>query len=146
MRIHLLVSFVLACTMSALSAQTPSTTPSLPQEPKSTSKLFTLNGCVQSDADTDQFTLWDPTDGRKEKPVYRLSGLDLKLFAGHRVRIVGGLVPSANVAAQAGALDPAKSSMVNAGGQGASTVGLAPLLEFRVKRVKPLAGSCDATR
>ena len=58
--------------------------------------------------------------------------------------ITDRIVPqnSANVAAQAGALDPAQSSMVNAGGQGAAMAGMTPILEFHVKRVKPLPGSC----
>lgn len=132
---------VVACTIPALSAQTPSTTPSPTQDGTSTSKVFTLSGCVQSEAGTDQFTLWDPSDGRKQKPAYRLRGVDLKLYAGHRVRIVGGLLPSPNVAAQAGALDPAQSSMVDAGG--APRPGTTPLPEFQVKRVKRLGGLCD---
>lgn len=144
MRIGFLGALVVsAWTIPALSAQTGTPTPAQTQDQTSTSKVFTLNGCVQSEAGTDQFTLWDTSDGRKDKPVYRLRGVDLKFFAGQRVRIVGGLLPSTNVAAQAGALDPARSSMVNAGGNGAAMPGTASLPEFQVKRVKRLGGLCD---
>jgi hypothetical protein len=51
---------------------------------------------------------------------------------------IGGLYPSANVAAQAGAIDPAQAAAaVLAGGAGPGTD-----VELRVQRVRRLAGSC----
>ncbi len=147
MRLDVIASLVFACAVPALSAQTAPTTPAPSQDQKSPSKPLTLSGCVQGLGGTDQYTLWDPTPSRKEAPVYRLSGVELKLFAGHRVRVVGGLVPSTNVAAQAGALGPPQSSMVsvggvNAGGNPVTPAGTTPLPELRVKSIKLLTGTC----
>ena len=60
-------------------------------------------------------------------------------YVGRHVRIVGGLYPSANVAAQAGAIDPARAAV--AALPGSPATGTAPV-EVRVQRVQRLSGSC----
>ena len=84
--------------------------------------------------------------------TYRLNGKDLKKYAGQRVRLVGdpstqasqirtGLWPSPNVAAQAGALDPAQESIARHSGGAASTPDGTP--ELRVVRVHGVEGACQ---
>jgi hypothetical protein len=54
--------------------------------------------------------------------------------------IKGGLLPNPNVAAQAGAMDPARAAMASAGG--AAGPGAVDLPEFKVKSVRPVSGGC----
>jgi hypothetical protein len=111
-------------------------------------KTLSLSGCVVSSEKTpDQFTLDDATEGK-----YRLTGLRLHDYVGQRVQIAGaivdtkrltikgGLTPSANVAAQAGAMDPARAAVASAGG--AAGPGTVELPEFKVKSVRPVSGGC----
>lgn len=110
-------------------------------------KMITLSGCVERSGSTPkQYTL---TEG-KGGSVYKLTGTDVRDYVGRRVEIVGqaprrftiagGLTPSANVAAQAGAMDPTRAAMASSGGSaGPGTVNLP---EFRVKSVKPISGAC----
>jgi hypothetical protein len=113
---------------------------------KSASKVLTLSGCVGTDAVTSgRFVLSDA----KGRDTYRLSGADVHEYVGRRVQvdgvrsrrfqIVGGLYPSPNVAAQAGAIDPARAALAAASG---SAAGTGPLPEFRVKSVQLVDGSC----
>jgi hypothetical protein len=110
------------------------------QSASETANLLTLTGCVQPDETRprDWFTLSDTKTGI----TYRLTGPKVKSFIWRNVRIVGGLVPSPNLAAQAGAIDATKAAMAS---QGAPPSGArAPELpEFRVSAVRPLAGSCS---
>jgi hypothetical protein len=118
--------------------------------PPPQSRGLTLSGCVaRSDAGTDQFTLVDQTD----KTTYRLSGASVREYVGKRVEVVGGVVnskklrvsgglrPTPNVAAQAGAIDPSQAATAAAGGSGPGT-GPAPTLEFRIRTIRPAQGSC----
>ena len=83
---------------------------------------------------------------------YRLTGKDIKKFAGKKVEVVqstsknfgikGGLYPSPNVAAQAGALDPVQSAIATQPGSGAATGTGPDLPEFRVGRVRAVQGEC----
>ena len=58
-----------------------------------------------------------------------------------RLVIKGGLTPNANVAAQAGAMDPARAAVASAcGSAGPGTVDVLP--EFKVKSVRPVSGGC----
>jgi hypothetical protein len=59
-------------------------------------------------------------------------------FSGKKVLIVGGLVPSANAAATAGAGTTGSAGSTSAGSMGASS----SLAEFRVVSVKPAEGPC----
>ena len=76
---------------------------------------------------------------------YRLSGADMSSFAGQRVQIVGGLVPSANAAATAGASSSGVSGQTGMTGSGSGAIAapsIATLPEFRVVSVKPISGPC----
>jgi hypothetical protein len=102
-----------------------------------TEKPLVLVGCVTADRATpDQFTLLDAKAGVN----YRLYGVKVYTYEGRRVRIVGGLYPSANIAAQAGGIDPTKAAIAATTPMGA--VGSAQPVEFRVSQVRPIKGSC----
>jgi hypothetical protein len=111
-------------------------------------KVISLSGCVVRDENTPtQYTIEDKEAGQK----YRLTGTDVRDYLGRRVQvvggvpskrlvIVGGLTPNANVAAQAGDMDPARAAMAGAGG--AAGPGTFQLPEFKVKSVRPVSGGC----
>ena len=117
--------------------------------PKPAPKVLTLSGCVvRGETTPGQYTLEDKEDGT----TYRLTGTDVRDYIGRRVQIVGGtpsprkltivggLTPNANVAAQAGDMDPARAAMAGAGG--VAGPGTVQLPEFRVKSVRPVSGAC----
>ena len=126
-------------------------TASAPAVPKNTDKTLTLNGCIARDRlAPGQFTFLETDGGGK----YRLTGKGLKKFVGRPVEIVGGppgkrvtfrtgLLPSPNVAAQAGALDPARAAVANLPGGASDSPGVAPLPEFHVVRLRGLEGACQ---
>jgi hypothetical protein len=109
-----------------------------------------LTGCVSlSPSANGQFAFVDGASGG----TYRLRGKDIKKYAGRRVLIVGdpnskrvrfrmGLWPSPNVAAQAGALDPAQESIARQAGGAASTPE-ASFPELRVVRMRGVEGACQ---
>jgi hypothetical protein len=116
---------------------------------KPASKTISLSGCVvRGETAPDRYTLEDKEDGGK----YRLTGVNLRDYIGLRVQIAGGVVetkrlvikggltPNANVAAQAGAMDPARAAMAAAGGSAGP--GTVELPEFKVKSVRPVSGGC----
>jgi hypothetical protein len=152
MRTQGFTGLVLAWTIGVAAAQTgsPGTAQSPPAAGKDAVKTLTLVGCVQpAEAGSNQFTLADDKD---KISTYRLSGPSMKKYAGRRVevvggmvsprvKIVGGLLPSANAAAQAGAMDPSQAAIAGGAGSGTGT-GTVALPEFRVKTVRPLAGAC----
>jgi hypothetical protein len=115
-----------------------------PEKPKTLS----LSGCVvRNEAVPNQFTLEDKEEGR-----FRLSGINMSDYVGRRVQIggavpdskklviKGGLTPNANVAAQAGSIDPVRAAVASAGG--AAGPGTVDLPEFKVKSVRPVSGGC----
>jgi hypothetical protein len=112
-------------------------------------KTLSLSGCVvRNEAVPNQFTLEDKDEGR-----FRLSGINMSDYVGRRVQIggaipdskklviKGGLTPNANVAAQAGSMDPARAAVASAGG--AAGPGTVDLPEFKVKSVRPVSGGCS---
>jgi hypothetical protein len=115
---------------------------------KKPTKNLSLSGCVLNDEKApDIFTL---TDAKSSK-AYRLTGADLREYVGKLVQtngsvvvkglqISGGLQPSANVAAQAGAMDPSRAAI--AASPGIGPTGSAELPEFRVKTIKPTSAKC----
>src|SRR5204862_7567643 len=114
-----------------------------PARPKPTN--VTLSGCVQKSATApNQFTLVD------EDGIYRLTGVDVREFLGRRVevvggpprklKIVGGLKPSPNIAGQAGSIDPATAAI--AIHDSAAVNGTGPEIELRVKSIKSVGGTC----
>jgi hypothetical protein len=127
----------------SLAAQKKDKTPK-PADP------LTLTGCVvRGESAPGQFTL---SEG-KDSQTYRLTGTDLRDYVGRRVqivggppdskrlKIVGGLTPSPNIAAQAGAMDPSRA--VVAAATDAGSPGRVELPEFKVKSVRPISGSCS---
>jgi hypothetical protein len=142
MRAVLLLGIALMCATPALLAEQK-------REPSKPPKPITLSGCVQrGESGPDEFTLSE----KKGSQIYRLTGTDLREYVGRRVqivggvpsarfRIVGGLTPSPNAAAQAGAIDPARAA--TAAASGSAGPGTVELPEFRVKSVRPISGSCS---
>ena len=109
---------------------------------------ITLAGCVSPRAASGSFT-FTAKDGTK----YRLSGKNIKKYAGQEVEIVGGegkalavkggLFPSPNTAAQAGAIDPGQAAIAAQPGGAAKGTGDAELPVFRVNRVRQSGRSCQ---
>lgn len=134
----------MACATTALASQTSSQKSSKPPI-----KSTVLSGCVSADAAAPrQFTFTDAKDGSR----YRLTGTDVAKYLGRRIQIVGnvdnrrlriagGLTPTPNAAAQAGAIDPARAAVAAAGG-GTTGTGTPELPDFKVTRVSALAGEC----
>lgn len=130
--------------------QATATPPSPPAARKETTTTLTLSGCVSRDLSTPgTFTFAEADTDTK----YRLGGVRVRKYVGQRVEIVGapvgrrltfraGLVPSPNVAAQAGAMDPVKAAIAGLPGGSDRGTGAVQLPEFRVTRVRALAGSC----
>ena len=127
------------------SAQTP------PSPTSDTRSPVELVGCVSEDPGTSgAFTLNESAGG-----TYRLTGKSVRKYAGRMVRLVGGpqgkkklsirggLWPSPNVAAQAGAIDPAEASIARQPGGAAAGTGGFNLPEFRVVSVRGVDGSCQ---
>jgi hypothetical protein len=122
-------------------SQTPAGDTSGKHEP------MTMAGCVSPKPANGTFT-FTAKDGTK----YRLSGKNLKKYAGQEVELVGGegkkltvkggLYPSPNVAAQAGAMDPTQAAIAAQPGGTSSGTG-AELPEFAVRSVRGLSGSCQ---
>jgi hypothetical protein len=135
MRTSLVAGLILAAAVPMLNAQSGQTSSQPPAPPAA--KTITLTGCVQLDAaKPGWFTLSDTKTGT----TYRLTGANVRAYVWRNVRIVGGLVPSPNIAAQAGAIDQTKAAMAYQGAKPPET-GIEPL-EFNVARVRRLTGSC----
>jgi hypothetical protein len=141
----LLASSVLCAAVAPLSLGAQSAT----SKPKPKSEVLTLTGCAEGTPA--QYTIEDRSSGVK----YRLTGTSVRDFVGHPVLIVGGsaskklviaggLTPNANVAAQAGAMDPARAAVAAQGG--AAGPGTVELPEFKVKSVRPGSGGCGERR
>lgn len=105
----------------------------------------THDGCVvASDTGKRAFTL------DEEGQTYVLKGVDLRDFVGKRVQVigaapkrftvVGGLYPSANVAAQGSSIDPTKAAIASQSGPTSQSA--RPSIEFTVKSVRLLSGTC----
>src|SRR5215471_8663885 len=100
-------------------------------------KVISLSGCVQRDAASpQQYVIDDAQEGK-----YRLTGKDFREYIGRRVTVdggvavkgiavQGGLTPNANIAAQAGALDPSRAA-VQAATQPGGPNAASNLPEFR---------------
>lgn len=118
------------------------------QKDKPKDEMITISGCVERiEKSPGQYTLEDSASGIK----YRLTGTNVRDFVGKPVLIiggsnakklvvVGGLTPNPNVAAQAGAMDPALAAV--AAQPGSSGPGTVDLPEFKVKTVRPGTGGC----
>lgn len=142
MRLVLLAAIAAIAALAAapLAAQAPAD-----KKPAKPPKTLTLTGCVARGANGEDLTITD------QSGTYRLTGKKVSDFVGQRVQIVGsifgkklqietGLKPSPNVAAQAGAIDPAEAAVAASGGS--APTGDVQLPDFRVKTVRPLGAGC----
>jgi hypothetical protein len=77
----------------------------------------------------------------KRAIAYLLSGEDVSAYIGKPVRVVGGLLPSSNIAAQAGAIDPTIAATASTDRTQAGT-GNFRFEELFVKSVQQAKGSC----
>jgi hypothetical protein len=112
-------------------------------------RTLTLTGCVERGSTPNQFTLRDAENGK-----YEVSGAGINKYVGRlvqvagtpgstRFRIKGGLWPTPNVAAQAGAIDPARAAIAAQPGGGATGTGEIALPTFKVKAIRTLDGGCE---
>lgn len=158
-----------------VAGQTPAPAPATPTiaAQSSATPMLTMTGCITPGATPgDPFMLSNPfivgegtsspgppetpgtpgaqtaTEGAPATSVakgYRLSGSDVSPHAGKRVQIVGGLVPSVNAAATAGAASSGvigPTGMSGAGSTGMGVPAVTMLPEFRVVSIKPIEGPC----
>ena len=120
------------------------------KKPAKPPKTITLSGCLERDPnEPERYTITDTKDGNK----YRVTGKDFREYMSRPVQLDGGIVvkglkisgglkPSANVAAQAGSIDPSRA-MVQAATSESTTGGDVDIQEFKVKAIHPAAtGSC----
>ena len=113
----------------------------------------TMNGCVTRDytdsKNANAYLFEDSADGSR----YHLKGKSLSKYSGmsvqvvgvidtKKLRIVGGLYPSANVAGQAGAIDPAKAAIAAMPGGAATGTGNVELPTLNVTRLSLDKGEC----
>jgi hypothetical protein len=136
--------------MLAAALFTMQAAPARPTAPKKDTKPIAMTGCLSQDATTPgAFTFSDAKTGAK----YRLSSVDTQKDAGKRgeisvgtgalrVTIRGGLVPSPNVAAQAGAIDASKLAIASQPGGANAGTGNVRLPEFQATEIKTIKGSC----
>jgi Protein of unknown function (DUF5818) len=143
-------SAILLAALSTIPVLAQSTHPTA-KKPSSdqNGKSIHVTGCVAADeADAARFTLADDTGAT----TYRLSGKDVREYLGKRVevvgnersklKIVGGLTPSPNIAGQAGAIDPTRAAMAAQGAEGNAQPGNILVPEFHVTAVKAVPGGC----
>ena len=151
MKLHLpatLGAALMIVSIATLTAQEQSKPAAQPDPPRPPTNLE-LTGCVSlNPAAGGQYAFVDTASGG----TYRLNGKNLKKYAGQRVRLVGdtstkrlkfktGLWPSPNIAAQAGALDPAQESIARHSGGAANLPDGTP--ELKVVRVQGVDGACQ---
>jgi hypothetical protein len=136
---HFIVGLFLACSATAMAAQAGSAQSSAAQTaaPKTLDKPISSSGCVEADHRTDEgFTLTDRRNG-----TYRPGRTKLHAYVGRPVPLVGGLLPSTNIAAQAGSIDPTIALMATVSGNPTGT-GHPRVANRWITRVRPLTGSC----
>jgi hypothetical protein len=135
---------------AVLLAQAPSTTPAPKPDPNAP---LTMNGCVSRDyTDSKNSTAYlfqDNVDGSR----YRLKGKSLSKYSGmsvvvvgsldsKKVKFVGGLYPSPNIAAQAGAIDPGKAAVAAMPGGSTTGTGNVDLPTLNVTNLSLGKGEC----
>src|SRR3984893_14679864 len=141
----LALSFIMTTTGVAARPQQPATSGT-----KQPAKQLTVSGGVSAAAnETGLFTLSDTKQGNRQGTKYKLVGTDVRPYVGQRVevsgtaprrvQVVGGLYPSPNIAAQAGAIDTTQAAIAAAS---APAVVSGPLVEFRVKSGRAIPGPC----
>ena len=133
-----------------LFAQTPDTADKT-AKPDPNAPL-TMSGCVTRDY-TDGKNANTYTFESAEGNRYRLNGKSLSKYSGmnvqvvgvletKKVKFVGGLYPSPNIAGQAGAIDPGKAAVAAMPGGGTSGTGNVALPILNVTRLSLGQGEC----
>lgn len=136
----IVASLLLAAATAIGQTQAPSTPPGPHISPSQPAKSIVVTGCVTADQITpDQFTVRDAKSGIS----YRLHGVKIVAYENRRVRIVGGLYPTPNIAAQAGAIDPTQAAMATTG---PGIIGSSRSLDLGVTSVRPVSGTCSSSR
>jgi hypothetical protein len=112
----------------------------------------TMSGCVSRDytdsKNASAYTFISDEGGR-----YRVSGKSVSKYSGmsvqvvgvidtKRVKVVGGLWPTPNVAGQAGNIDPGKAAIAAMPGGGATGTGNVDLPVLNVTKLSLGAGEC----
>jgi len=100
-----------------------------------------LLGCVTDDAASKRLTMVETP----RRPKHRVKETRLRQYFGERVQVRGGLLPTVNIAAQAGSLDPVFAAMVFAGDYPAPGLGLIRWGEVHFTARSPLPGKTCAT-
>jgi hypothetical protein len=143
-----IMPIVVALLLAQSQPATPQQQPAAPQQKEDPNAPVTLNGCVLRDvANGSSYTFTD-SDGRR----YRLTGKSVDKYSGmavqvvglvrlRDVKVVGGLWPTPNVAAQAGNMDPGRAAVI-ALGAGSVGTGRVDLPTLRITRVGLGAGEC----
>ena len=135
-----------ACVAVALAATAAMAQTKSQTKPKN--EAITLSGCVvRSETSPTQYTLED----KKAGAIYRLTGVDVREYIGRpvvvvgtgvkKLTIVGGLTPTPNIAAQAGAMDPARAAVAAQTTPAPNPNADVPV--FKVKSIRPSEGSCE---
>jgi hypothetical protein len=119
------------------------------QAPKTPPEPLKLTGCLSTQLNP----TGDYTFTSEQGVQYRLTGKDSRKYAGKKIeitqadikglRIKGGLYPTPNIAAQAGAIDPVQAGIATQPGGGAVGVGTNLPPEFHASRVRAVEGSCQ---
>ena len=136
-----------ACLLVALGGAVALAQTKSDQKAKAKNEPITLSGCVvRSETSPTQYTLEDKEAGWK----YRLTGVDFRDYIGKpvvvigtgakKVAVVGGLTPTPNIAAQAGAMDPSRAAVEAQ--TAAASPGNVVVPEFKVKSIRPSGGAC----
>jgi len=119
-----------ASTSSAVARTSDSTAD--PAQPVPGRKL-TLSGCAATQAlEPAPFRLYDPHHGM----MYKLTAAPLGAYVGRTMQVIGGLLPTPNVAAQFGSIDPTAVAVAT------TTVNLSGSTPFN--RPKPHVASVQA--
>jgi hypothetical protein len=143
----LALSLAVAATSVAAARQPPAAPDKAGKGSNKGSNLVALVGCVSANPGQPGGFMLSEADQLSQ---YKLTGSNMRDYAGKRVQIygeapkrlkvVGGLYPTPNAAAQGGK-DPVKDAMAAA--TPANTPGgSAALPEFKVKSVQVVAGAC----
>jgi hypothetical protein len=113
----------------------------------------TMNGCLSRDytdsKDASAYTFVDSVDGSryhvKGKSVSKYSGMSVEVVGvidTKKLRIIGGLYPSANIAGQAGAIDPGKAAVAAMPGGASTGTGNVDIPTLNVTRLSLGQGEC----
>jgi hypothetical protein len=99
--------------------------------------LTLLNTCASDgEAKASLSWAWRHADKRPSSALHG-AGVPLSVWG---VNVIGGLTPSASIAAQAGAIDPAVAAMASAGGH--ADVGTAVPFQMRTQLQRSPDGAC----